>query len=184
MGLNETYKILYRVLAADPQGKWQRAAPQIREPLSKFKSALFVHAKCLQEKKQKFPLPGVQDSQQARTLLERQNFHNLSQRWKPFIKLIMSCMTTKLMKWKYIEKHGGENNCRPKERNPNSKFSVYINNSHIDSLYNAWTIGMKQKLFDCNYKGFYQSTLWFHMVTVIWAAPSQSNFATFVLYLW
>lgn len=153
------------------------AAPQIRELLHKFKSSLFVHAKCLQEKKQKLSLQGLQASQQARNLLAK--FHYLSLHWRPLLKLIMCCMNIKLVKWKYIEKHGRENSCRPKVRSSNSKLSVYINNCHIHSLYNAWTIGLKWKLFDCNYRDFYQSRLWFHIVTVTWAAPSQSSFTTF-----
>ena len=56
-------------------------------------------------------------------------FHHLSQHWSPFIKLILCCMTTKLMKWKYAEKHGGEKSSRPKVRNPNSKLSVYYQQS-------------------------------------------------------
>lgn len=64
-------------------------------------------------------------------------FHNLSQHWSPFIKLILCCMTTKLMKLKYIEKHGGEKSSRPKVRNPNSKLSMYINNHCFHSLHNA-----------------------------------------------
>lgn len=51
-------------------------APQSIEvtALCTIEVALFVHAKCLQEKKQEFPLQGLQARQQARTLLEGENF--------------------------------------------------------------------------------------------------------------